>query len=110
MELLAADAVWHADGGGKATAASRPVYGRDHIRKLLRNIFAQGDRGSAPRCGRSRSTAQPGAMTLDAEGRIVSVLVAEVADERCRPCARSSTRTSSAILGRRPGRSAAARR
>ncbi|HEY6779783.1 MAG TPA: RNA polymerase sigma-70 factor [Thermoleophilaceae bacterium] len=79
VELLAADAVWHADGGGKTKAASRPVYGRDHIRKLLRNIFAQGYRvGASVRAVEVNGA--PGAMTLDAEGRIVSVLVAEVAD------------------------------
>ncbi len=79
VELLAADAVWHADGGGKATAASRPVYGREHIRKLVRNLLVQGARvGATMRA--VEVNGGPGAMTLDADGRIISVLVAEIAD------------------------------
>ncbi len=79
VDLLAADAVWHADGGGKATAASRPVYGREHIGKLVRNLLAQGARVGAT-LRQVEVNGQPGAMSLDAEGRIVSVMVAEVAD------------------------------
>jgi RNA polymerase sigma-70 factor, ECF subfamily len=79
VELLAPDAVWHADGGGQATAASKPVHGRDHIGKLLRNLFAQAVRFGV-RVQAAQVNGQPGAITLDAEGRVISVMVAEIAD------------------------------
>jgi RNA polymerase sigma-70 factor (ECF subfamily) len=79
VEMLAADAVWSADGGGKAMAASRPVYGRRHIGRLVRNLLVQGARvGASAR--QVTVNGRPGLMTLDAGGRIVSVLTAEVVD------------------------------
>jgi RNA polymerase sigma-70 factor (ECF subfamily) len=33
--LLAADVVAYGDGGGKAPAFAKPVYGRDHVARLL---------------------------------------------------------------------------
>lgn len=78
VEMLAADAVWYADGGGKTKAASRPVYGREPIRKLVRNLLVQGVKlgGSAER---AVVNGRPGLLTRDDEGRIVSVLAVEVA-------------------------------
>ena len=37
-QLLAEDATYHADGGGKAAAARKPVYGRHAVAKLLHAI------------------------------------------------------------------------
>jgi RNA polymerase sigma-70 factor (ECF subfamily) len=77
--MLAADAVWNADGGGKAKAVSQPVYGRERIGKLVRNLLGMGARLGAS----SRPVTvngRPGLMSLDAEGRIVSVMTADVVD------------------------------
>ena len=57
VDMLAADAVWTADGGGKTKAVSRPVYGRKHIGKLVRNLVVAaaklgGERAAGP-CERS---------------------------------------------------------
>ena len=57
VDMLAADAVWYADGGGKSKAASRPVYGRDHIGKLVRNLLVAGRASSAAARSRCSSTA-----------------------------------------------------
>lgn len=79
VEMLAADAVWYADGGGKTKAASRPVYGHDHIRKLVRNLLVQ-----AVKLGGSAEPVlvndRPGLLTRDTDGRIISVITAEVGD------------------------------
>lgn len=79
VDMLAADAVWTADGGGKTKAASRPVYGRKHIGKLVRNLLVTGAKlGASARA--VLVNGRPGLMTFDGEGRIVSVLSAEVVD------------------------------
>lgn len=77
VSMLAADAVWYADGGGKSKAASRPVYGRDHIRKLVRNLLIQGVKlgGVAQPV---LVNGRPGMVTRDSGGKIVSVLSVEV--------------------------------
>jgi len=41
-QLLAADVTFVADGGGKAAAAKRPMYGRDSVLKLLVGIYQSG--------------------------------------------------------------------
>jgi RNA polymerase sigma-70 factor, ECF subfamily len=79
VDMLAADAIWYADGGGKTKAASRPVYGRDHIAKLVRNLLV----GAAKLGGQAQAVlvnGRPGLVTRDNEGGIVSVITAEVVD------------------------------
>ncbi|WP_063821732.1 hypothetical protein [Nocardia pneumoniae] len=39
LSLLAPDATWTADSGGKATAARRPVVGAEKVAQCLLNIF-----------------------------------------------------------------------
>src|SRR6185312_9077389 len=39
VEMLAADATFTGDGGGKATAFPRPIDGRDRVAKLVAGIF-----------------------------------------------------------------------
>ncbi len=41
MELLAPDVVCWSDGGGKVTAARRPVEGADHVARWLMGVLAQ---------------------------------------------------------------------
>jgi RNA polymerase sigma-70 factor (ECF subfamily) len=59
VELLAADAAFHGDGGGRVAAFPRPVVGNG----------------------------QPGAMLLDAQGRVFSVWSLDTADGKVRPTA-----------------------
>jgi ketosteroid isomerase-like protein len=42
LSLLAPDATWTADGGGKTTAARRPVVGAEKVAALLIDIFRTG--------------------------------------------------------------------
>ena len=57
VHVLAADAVFYGDGGGKATATLHPVHGRDRVSRLLQGLFtkAQGARGPSPARGCERS-------------------------------------------------------
>ncbi len=79
VALLASDATFWGDGGGKATAAREPVAGAERVAKLLQGIFSKaGAMGIAME--RAPINGQPGAMFFDPEGRLVSVLSLEIAD------------------------------
>jgi RNA polymerase sigma-70 factor (ECF subfamily) len=44
LSMLAPDATWTADSGGKASAARRPVVGADKVAKILTGLFRFGQR------------------------------------------------------------------
>jgi RNA polymerase sigma-70 factor, ECF subfamily len=77
VDLLAADAVFYGDGGGKATAIRQPLVGRDRVAVFVMAIFRQ-----APRWGLTIEpvlvNGGPGIITSDANGKILSVLSLEV--------------------------------
>jgi RNA polymerase sigma-70 factor (ECF subfamily) len=78
-ELLAADVAWHGDGGGKAPATARTIYGADRVLRLLVSLFGQGatlGMVSEP----ALVNGQPGAVNRTADGQIVSVFALEIAD------------------------------
>jgi RNA polymerase sigma-70 factor (TIGR02957 family) len=73
--LLAADVELHGDGGGKAPALARPVYGRERVARTLSAWFHAG----ATRIGgitlrRTEVNGQPGAVFLTADGAVISVM------------------------------------
>jgi RNA polymerase sigma-70 factor (ECF subfamily) len=79
VDLLAADAVFYGDGGGKATAVRQPLYGRDRIATFVVTLFRQ--------AARLRVTVEPvlvnggpGILTRDPQGKIISVLSFDVHD------------------------------
>ena len=79
-ELLAHDVVFRGDGGGKAPAAAR-------ARPRPREGGARADRGAARarRLGgftmrREEVNGQPGALFFDREGRLISVMILDIAD------------------------------
>lgn len=79
VDLLAADAVFCGDGGGKATAIAEPLHGRDRIAAFLLGISGQilplGLRAEA-----ATVNGGPGIITRDCQGKVVSVLSLEVLD------------------------------
>jgi RNA polymerase sigma-70 factor (ECF subfamily) len=79
VDLLAADVVLYGDGGGKATAISQPLYGRDRVATYIIALFKQ-----APRLGVTLEpvfvNGGPGIITHDPEGKVISVLSFEVLD------------------------------
>jgi RNA polymerase sigma-70 factor (ECF subfamily) len=77
--MLAADVALYGDGGGKAPALARPLFGREHVAQVL---AAWSERGRRARVAiqRVEINGQPGARVLDSDGRLVSVMALEIAD------------------------------
>jgi RNA polymerase sigma-70 factor (ECF subfamily) len=74
IDLLAADAVSYADGGGKARATRLPIYGAEKVARLWAKLGAD----SAPAALRLADVnGQPGVVAGDAEGHVVAVLTLE---------------------------------
>ncbi len=79
LGMLAPDVVFHGDGGGKAQAIGKPLAGRLRVTRLLAGVFRRGAiLGGSFRL--AWVNGQPGAVTYDAEGRVVSVLELDIAD------------------------------
>src|SRR4051812_9882080 len=79
-ELLAHDAVFRGDGGGKAPAAGRAIHGRARVARLLiagLRTLAHFD-GFTTR--REEVNGQPGALFVDREGRLISVAILDIAE------------------------------
>ena len=82
LGLLAADVVAYGDGGGKAPAFPRPVFGRDRVARLL---AAFRDRAEELRVTSLQSAAingQPGAVFFDPEGHPIVVVSLDIADDQ----------------------------
>jgi RNA polymerase sigma-70 factor, ECF subfamily len=78
--LLAADVVAYGDGGGKAPAFPRPVYGRERVARLLMGASARGERLRVIGMRIATINGQPGALFLDPEGRPVAAVTLDIAD------------------------------
>ena len=81
-ELLAEDVVLHGDGGGKAPALARALHGRPRVERTLRAWFKLSARLLPVTWRRVEVNGQPGAITLDSEGRVVNVMALDIADGR----------------------------
>ena len=78
-ELLAHDVVLHGDGGGKAPALARPVHGRAKVaRTLMAGLRVRTRFGFTLR--REEVNGQPGALVFDREGRLIFVIILDVAE------------------------------
>jgi RNA polymerase sigma-70 factor (TIGR02957 family) len=78
--LLAEDVELHGDGGGKVPALARALFGRARVARTLRNWARAGVRMGDVTMRRVDVNGQPGAMLLDPEGRVFSVMALDVAD------------------------------
>jgi len=81
VDLLAADVVAYADGGGKAAAFPRPVHGRDRVARVLLGSAARGGRLAVRSMRAVAINGQPGALFLDPEGRPVAAVTLDIADD-----------------------------
>jgi RNA polymerase sigma-70 factor (TIGR02957 family) len=79
VELLAADAVFVGDGGGKGRGISRPVYGQRAVTRLLAS-FVPPFRAAGAKVRLGEVNGQPGALFFDADERLINVFAFEVAD------------------------------
>jgi RNA polymerase sigma-70 factor (ECF subfamily) len=79
LELLAADAAFVGDGGGKAQALPEPMSGRERIARFLLGLFTRGAQLGA-QIRPVQVNGQPGWISLDAKGQVVNVFTVDVAD------------------------------
>jgi RNA polymerase sigma-70 factor (TIGR02957 family) len=78
-ELLAHDVVLRGDGGGKAPALARAVHGRATVaRTLIAGLRALTRFGITSR--REELNGQPGALFIDREGKLISVMILDIAE------------------------------
>ena len=80
--LLAHDVVLHGDGGGKAPALARAVQGRPRVARTLMAWMRQGARIPGASIRRVEVNGQPGALLLDGEQRVISVMALDIAEGR----------------------------
>jgi RNA polymerase sigma-70 factor (TIGR02957 family) len=78
-QLLAHDVVLRGDGGGKAPALARALHGRARVaRTLMAGLRALARFGLILR--RAQVNGQPGALVVDREGRLIGVMILDVAE------------------------------
>jgi RNA polymerase sigma-70 factor (ECF subfamily) len=82
--LLAEDVELHGDGGGRAPAIKRPVFGRVRVAQMLGNWWRLTTRVAGIQLRRVSVNGQPGAEFLDPEGRLIGVLGLDIADGEIR--------------------------
>ena len=81
-ELLAHDVVLHGDGGGKAPALARAVHGHARVARTLVAWLRAGTRVGGFSSRRAEVNGQPGSLFLDHDGRLISVMILDIADGR----------------------------
>jgi RNA polymerase sigma-70 factor (TIGR02957 family) len=80
--LLAEDVAVHGDGGGKAPAIARPLYGRTRVARTLVAWFKAGLRIPGLTVAAAEVNGQPGIVSRDGEGRWINVMTLDVAGGR----------------------------
>jgi RNA polymerase sigma-70 factor (TIGR02957 family) len=81
VELLAGDVAFYGDGGSSGRGVSRPVFGRDHVQRIVTGIFRAYGRIGA-RFQRCQINGGPGLLAFDSEGGLINVLTVDVADDQ----------------------------
>jgi RNA polymerase sigma-70 factor (ECF subfamily) len=80
--LLAEDVELYGDGGGKVPALARVLRGRNRVARTLAAWARQQRKLQGVTVRRVDVNGQPGAVVLDAEGRVFSVFALEIGDGR----------------------------
>jgi RNA polymerase sigma-70 factor (ECF subfamily) len=79
-ELLADDVVAHGDGGGRVRAITRPVNGRAKVARMLVSGLRAAEALGGWSLSQVQVNGQPGAMVSDAAGKLIAVIVLDIAD------------------------------
>jgi len=79
--LLAHDVALHGDGGGNVPALARSLRGRPRVARTLL-AWARPLRGGEASIRRVDVNGQPGALLLDPEGKLISVMALDIADSQ----------------------------
>ena len=82
--LLAHDVELHGDGGGKVPALSRPVRGRSRVARTLTTWLRLLKQVPGAAIRPADVNGAPGALVVDAEGRVAGVWALEIADGEIR--------------------------
>ena len=77
--LLAHDVTLHGDGGGKVPALARSLEGRSRVARTLLAWMRAGARIPGASLREVEVNGQPGALMMDGEGRVISVMALDVA-------------------------------
>jgi RNA polymerase sigma-70 factor (ECF subfamily) len=77
--LLAGDAVFYGDGGGKAPAMTAPLHGAQRVARFLLGLARRGA-AVGIRLRLAEVNGQPGLLTTDPEGRLVGVLGLDIVE------------------------------
>jgi RNA polymerase sigma-70 factor (ECF subfamily) len=77
IDLLAADVAMYGDGGGKAPAIPRPIFGRDEVSRVVLALTRQA-RELGLRSRLVDVNGQPGAVFLDQDDRLVNVVALDI--------------------------------
>jgi RNA polymerase sigma factor (sigma-70 family) len=79
LTMLAPDVVFQGDGGGKAQVIGKALSGQQQVLRLLGGLFRRGRvLGASVRL--AWINGQPGAVTYDAEERVINVFALDIAD------------------------------
>jgi RNA polymerase sigma-70 factor (TIGR02957 family) len=82
--LLAHDVVLHGDGGGKVPALARSLHGRSRVARTLLAWMRQGARIAGATMRQVEVNGQPGALLLDGDGGLISVMALDIAGGQVR--------------------------
>jgi RNA polymerase sigma-70 factor (TIGR02957 family) len=78
-ELLAHDVVLHGDGGGRVRTIPRPVHGRGKVARVLLSGMRAAESFGGLFMRQMQFNGQPGAMVSDATGKLIAVVVLDIA-------------------------------
>jgi RNA polymerase sigma-70 factor (ECF subfamily) len=81
VAMLAEDAVFTGDGGGKATAFPEPLVGGERIAHALRALFRQAERAEGIAVTLTEVNGQPGWIAREADGRVIVVMALDIVDD-----------------------------
>jgi RNA polymerase sigma-70 factor (ECF subfamily) len=79
VDMLAADVVMYSDGGGMASALRHPLYGREHVTRMVSMFSTWLEELGAVERRAAEINGQPGAVFFDADAQVVLVLALDIA-------------------------------
>jgi RNA polymerase sigma-70 factor (ECF subfamily) len=79
--LLAEDVVLRCDGGGKVPMRTRAVHGRSDVARAMHSWATQRIAGKGTQMRYVEINGEPGALLLDADGKLLSVTALDIAGE-----------------------------
>ena len=82
LAMLAEDAVFTGDGGGKAAAFPEPLVGAARVAHAMRALFRQGARAGGVTVTPTEVNGQPGWVAREADGAVIVVMTLEIAGGR----------------------------